>query len=221
MSIPLQLLHKYKNDAFKLEALFYGQANLLGAKVERAMVLNIEYRYLAKLHQLTPIKNAPLFLRLRPVSFPTIRLAQFITLIIQSKHLFSKLMLSFEAKDVKPYFDLEISDFWKEHYDFGKKFKKKISGKLGQSTIDAITINTIVPFVYLYDQLHHPDSDRFSSFLEQIKPEHNSKINLLTETLGLHNTTAYDSQSLLEWYDGYCTEKKCLDCIIGYHTLSN
>ena len=62
---------------------------------------------------------------------------------------------------------------------------------------------------------------KFLSFLEQIKPEHNSKINLLTETLGLHNTTAYDSQSLLEWYDGYCTEKKCLDCIIGYHTLSN
>jgi hypothetical protein len=220
-SIPLNLLNKYKSDEIKLEALFFGQANLLDESDEYAIVLHKEYQYLKQLHQLTPLPQSPMFLRLRPVSFPTIRLAQFVALIKQSKHLFSELMLIFDTAQIKPFFELDISEYWKKHYHFGKKFRRKISGKLGQSTIEAIAINTIVPFIYLYDQIHHPDSDRFIRFLEQMKPEENAKTSLFSAVFQMTNKTAFDSQAMIEWHDAYCMQKKCLDCVIGFTSLKS
>lgn len=218
-SIPLYLINKYKTDRFKLQALFFGQANLLNRADDFARALETEYQYLKTLHQLQPLQKSPYFLRMRPASFPTIRLAQFVALIHQSVHLYSKLMLGFHPKEIMPYFNVEIDPYWRIHYHFGKRFAKPIEGLPGEEMIRMIIINTIVPFVFLYDQTHHPDSERFILFLESLKPEDNYRIRKILQVLPVENQHAFDSQALIEWHQQYCEAKKCLDCVVGYHTL--
>jgi len=60
--------------------------------------LKKEYDYLRKKLGLVPIENHLWkFLRMRPQNFPTMRLAQFAALVVQSNHLFSKIL---EVKEV-------------------------------------------------------------------------------------------------------------------------
>ena len=100
-SLPQITLAKHKNNPMQIEALIFGQAGFLTDSVtdEYPLKLKKEYEYLQKKYQLTPVENHLWkFMRLRPQNFPTLRLAQFAALVVQSNHLFSKLL---EIKDVK------------------------------------------------------------------------------------------------------------------------
>src|SRR5690606_4566603 len=82
-SFPYKLINKYKNNQTIIEALLFGQAGMLDGESfdeEYPQLLQREYRYLRKAHRLKPIERANWkFLRMRPVSFPSFRLAQFAT----------------------------------------------------------------------------------------------------------------------------------------------
>lgn len=75
-------------------------------------------------------------MRLRPQNFPTIRLAQFASLIITSNHLFSKVLDIKDTDSLRKLFTgLEVNPYWETHYrlDVGSK---PISKSLGHSSID-------------------------------------------------------------------------------------
>ena len=118
----------------QLEALLFGQAGFLNKSLEDnyGKELQNEYEYLKKKYQLTGIDNHLWkLLRLRPVNFPTVRLAQFAAFINCSSHLFSKILETTDLKTLQKLFDVSASSFWDTHYNFdgASRSRKKIFGK--------------------------------------------------------------------------------------------
>jgi hypothetical protein len=60
--------------------------------------------------------------------------------------------------------------------------------------------------------------DKIFKILEQLPAEKNKYTRLWTD-IGIPVQNAADSQSLLQLYKQYCSEKKCLSCSIGIQLL--
>ncbi len=220
--LPLITLTKHKDNLFQLESLLFGQAGLLQGDFQETYPnrLKKEFDFLQKKHQLEPIpKTMWQFLRLRPPSFPTIRLAQFAALIHQSTHLFSKVLDVKTIEDIEELLVVKMSDYWQTHYVFDKESTKR-KKTLGKSTIHLIVINTIAPLLFLYGQKKKDEDfkEKAIQLLEAIPAESNSVIKKWA-TLDLKPENAYQSQALLQLKKHYCKLKRCLHCNIGNNIL--
>lgn len=218
-SLPMTVLAKHKNQLFQIEALLFGQSGLLNNKTfeeDYPNALLKEYRFLQKKFNLTPLQgHSWKFARMRPPNLPTIRIAQFATLIHQSSSLFSKVLATQKLTDFYHLFEVQLSDYWLTHYVFDKTSKQR-NKSLGKSTINSILINTVVPMLFVYGkkQGEHDFSDRALKLLEELQAEKNSIIEKWT-ALGLKPKNAFESQSLLQLKNEYCSQKRCLECVIG------
>ena len=221
-ALPLNILVKHKSSQFQIEALLFGQAGLLDKKFTDTypQYLQTEYNFLKKKYDLKPI-DAHLwkFARMRPVNFPTIRIAQFAELIFKSVHLFSKILEVQNVKQLYQLLEVETSEYWQTHYTFDKKSAKK-SKSLGHLGIESITINTILPFLFVYGKSRADEKfcDRALSLLEQIPAEKNSIIENWKK-LGVKSSSAYQTQALLQLKNEYCSNIRCLDCAVGHKIL--
>lgn len=223
-SLPMAFLAKHKDQVMQLEAMFYGQAGMLDKnfKDDYPCDLKKEYLFLKSKFRLEPIAlHQWKFLRLRPVNFPTIRIAQFARLVHHSSHLFSRILECENFNDLKTYFNLEISDYWLTHFIFDKPSKPQAK-HFGDGTIRNIAINTIVPFLFAYGKNRQSEIHELRAirFLEEIPSEPNS---ILTgwKNIGIESQTAYRSQALLQLKNEYCNEKKCLTCSVGNYLLQS
>lgn len=229
-SVPVNILAKHKNQIHQLEALLLGQAGLLNKKSaeDYPKMLQREYQFHQSKYKLKEVHIQPLFLRMRPGSFPTIRLAQLAMLVHDSAHLFSKIKEAGSLKEVKKWFDVTANDYWHYHYRFGETsaFKKK---KLGVAMIDNIIINTVCPVLFAYGNYHDENKykDKALKWLEQTTAENNSitkgfqKLGIVRKDSFGDNKNAFDSQALIELKNEYCTEKRCLDCSVGNAILKS
>jgi len=222
-SLPQVILAKHKNSALQIEALIFGQAGLLedDFKDEYPQKLKAEYGFLRKKFNLTPIdKHLWKFLRLRPLNFPTVRLAQFAALVVQSNHLFSKMLEIKEIAELRKLFtELNVNPYWEDHYRFDA-LSKPSAKKLGQSSADLIILNTLTLFLFCYGKQHQLQYyvSRGMKLLELLPAEQNSVIEDF-DTLGIKINTAFESQALLELKNNYCNYKKCLQCSVGNKIL--
>jgi len=220
-SIPVNILAKHKNQIHQLEALLLGQANLLNGDFDEEYVklLQREYVFLQKKYTLQPAEIAPVFLRMRPSNFPTVRLAQLAVLIATSTHLFSKIKEAISFTDIVTVLNVTANDYWHYHYRLGEPtdYKPKV---LGRQMGENIMINTIIPVlfaygVYIKDQQY---KDKAVDWLMQLAPEANN-ITKQWKALGVANSNALHSQGLIELKKNYCDVKRCLDCAIGNKIL--
>ena len=221
-SLPLNIIAKQKADLKNVEALIFGQAGMLNDTPldEYQAMLQREYRHLQHKYQLRPIQgHSWKFMRLRPPSFPTVRLAQFAMLLHQSVHLFSKVLETQTLAEVEALFKVGTSEYWDTHYTFGKASPKKAK-ELGTETLHLLIINTIAPILFAYARhtANLPLQDRALQWLEQIKPEQNEIIRHWAE-LGRKPQSAYDTQALIQLKNEHCNHKKCLSCQIGNNIL--
>lgn len=220
-SVPVKILARHKNQLFQIEALLFGQAGLLDKefKEEYPGLLKREYQFLQSKYALRPTRIPILFLRMRPGNFPTVRLAQLAMLVHHSAHLFSKIKEAGSISDVKKWLDVAAGDYWHSHYRFDESagFKKK---SLGAAMIDNIVINTMVPVLFAYGNYHHEQQykDKALQWLEETTAESNSIVKGFSQA-GMENRSAYDSQSLIELKNEYCSKKRCLDCSVGNFLL--
>ncbi|MDB5157927.1 MAG: hypothetical protein JWR50_2634 [Mucilaginibacter sp.] len=152
-SLPQNILAKHKNNPLQIEALIFGQAGFLTGDFtdEYPQKLKIEYEFLRKKFSLTPMDNHLWkFMRMRPLNFPTVRLAQFAALVVNSNHLFSKIL---DIKDVKSlqklFTDLHVNAYWDEHYQFDKS-SKPASKNMGPASADLLLLNTLALFLFSY-----------------------------------------------------------------------
>jgi hypothetical protein len=223
-SLDHQLFARYKENPLQLEALIFGQAGFLTGHFEDTYPtqMKLEYEFLKKKFNLQPIDvSIWKFLRMRPASFPTLRLAQFAGLMIKSQHLFSKILTTQDLPSVKAYFaDLPVHSYWRNHYHFSSR-TAAAQTQLGKRSIENIIINTVCLLLFSYGK--HMDQPSFMdqafSFLEQLHAEKNNIIQKYLES-GIKIENAYDSQALLELNKSYCTQKKCLNCGIGIKILN-
>ncbi len=222
-SLPQNILAKHKNNPQQIEALVFGQAGFLNDDFEDVypQQLKTEYQFLQKKYSLKPIEtHLWKFMRLRPQNFPTIRLAQFAALIVNSNHLLSKVLDTRDVAGLRNLFaDIKINPYWEDHFRFGKPSKSS-SKNLGAASIDVLVLNTLVLFLFSYGKHHQLQHfmDRSLKLLESLPGEQNNIIADF-DVLGIKATSAFESQALLELKNYYCNYKKCLQCSVGNKIL--
>ncbi len=222
-NISVNILAKHKNQIHHLEALLLGQANLLQANNSNsyATMLYKEYLFLQKKYSLQNITIQPMFLRMRPANFPTIRLAQLAMLVHQSIHLFSKIKQIQTVKEIKQLFNITANDFWNFHYTVKDEEHKCEPKKLGNQMINTIIINTIVPVIFAYG--HYMKEDEYKTkamqWLQELQPEKNTITNNW-KLYNIENKSALDSQAFIHLTNNYCNNKLCLSCAVGNKILT-
>ncbi len=223
LALPLKILAKHKQNLLQLEALLLGQAGLLQAIEEKdpyVQQLDKEYQFLAKKYRLQPLlASSWKFGRMRPASFPTIRLAQFAALIHRSSHLFSKIIQEQDVAQLRELLEVELQGYWVEHYRLGIEAvpRKK---RLGKGSIDLILINTIAPFLMAYGRYKGETdyTERSLELLQAVAPEKNAVVQHW-EALKIKSKSALETQALLQLKKQYCDKKRCLDCHFGHKIL--
>lgn len=219
---PYRVLLRHSDNLFQIESILFGQAGMLSGRFDDTYRkrLRTEYRFLSSKYHLTPCSELPWrFLRLRPSNFPTLRIAQFAALIHRTPHLPEVVKSAASVKEIVSILDCEPSEYWHTHYLFGKR-SAKTGKKPGKTAINLLLINTIIPFLFAYGLINNREDYRAKAlrWLETLPREQNSIIRQW-QTAGLPATSAYQTQGLLELYNGFCNKKKCLNCSIGLDLL--
>lgn len=220
-SVPIPCLAKHKDHTEQIEALFFGQAGLLGNPPvdDYETLLVKEYQLLRKKFQLTPIDPSLWkFARMRPNNSPYIRIAQFASLIRHSNNLFSKIIEEPSLEKIRHLLITEVSEYWRSHSKFGAPTPHS-SQKMSGSSLDLLIINAVVPILYACSVRKEDErlQERAIELLERIGAEKNKTI-IAWKEFGVEAGNAFQSQALMELKTQYCDQRKCLQCCIG-HTL--
>ena len=217
-----RLLARWKDQPQRIEAILMGQAGMLDGyfEDEYPRLLQQDYESLAKGAHLKPIDGYLWkFFRLRPHSFPTIRISQFANLISRSHNLFSNLLEESDAARLAEFFDVEASPYWTSHYQFDKESAPS-SKHIGKAFVETLIINAWVPLLMEYGIQHGQQryKDQAVAILQQLPPEENN-ITRKWKAVGIKADNAAQSQALIQLYNEYCTPRRCLECQIGYRIL--
>lgn len=224
-SLPLSVLQRHHESLFQLEALLFGQAGLLNDSFlldDYPHSLLKEYEFLSRKYNLKPITgHLWKFMRMHPLNFPTIRIAQFAGILHRSPTLFSTIIQLQHLDDYRFLFKGEISDYWNTHYTFFKASSDRKKG-LGEESFNLILINVLVPFLFNYGERYNKQElkDRALKIMEEL-PAENNTINRHWATAGIQAFNALESQALLHLHHEYCEPKRCLDCTIGQKLITH
>ncbi|MCF8450149.1 MAG: DUF2851 family protein [Taibaiella sp.] len=222
-SLQLNIPTRHKDNLLQLEALFFGQAGMLNGDFidDYPRELQREYEYLKKKYKLRQIPEGLWkFLRMRPVNFPSVRIAQFAALVHKSLHLFSQIIETHSVKEITPLLEVKASSYWDTHFRFDVLQEQKSPKTLGKSSIENIIINTIAPIQFLYAARQDTSilQELALLLLENVPAEENV-ITRLWEENNWPAANAAQSQALLQLYNNYCSKKRCLECTIGLNII--
>jgi len=212
---PFLMLQKHRPNRLQIEALLYGQSGLLKRRYidDYPKELQREYQFYKEKYKLQSVSRQQWkFFRLRPNSFPSLRISYLADFVLKSKPIFEKLFHYQSLKDILPFFNLSLSDYWKSHYVFDKK-SRTLNKRLGKSTIDLIIINAILPFCFFYAK-HQSDETMMMRVLEsfsEIKYENNKVVRYYKDA-GVKVNSAMMSQALIHLHQNYCIPRNCLNC---------
>lgn len=222
-NLPLKCIHKHRDSLFQIEAMVFGVAGMLEdiEDDEYHKRLKQEFKFLSAKYQLKSAisRHEWKFLRMRPANFPTIRLAQWSALIGRNTNLFSLMIYFKDIQTIESLFRINTSEYWENHYVFGKKSETKVKG-FGKSSFDNILINTVIPLMAGYGRYKNEQAllERAIDLLEHLHPEKNHILATWHEVdLAIKN--AADSQGALEWIKSFCQSKRCLSCEVGMFLL--
>ena len=221
-SLSYKIIAKHRDHLVQLEALLFGQAGFLEESREDTYhtLLRKEYAFLKNKYQLTPLeKHLWKFLRLRPNNFPTIRLAQLAQLLHQHHSLLHMVVDTPNLK-LPSLFKVQVSNYWLTHYQFGKLSDQRPK-TLGKNAINTILINAVSPLLFSYGRITAKNKlcDKALEILDKLPAENNHIIKRWHD-YGIKSESAFDSQALLQLYNNYCLNRKCIHCNIGHHYVS-
>lgn len=217
-AVPLKILLKH-SEKHQWEALLFGASGLLNTSDhdEYANELRREYAFLERKYEIKSnlSYNQWHFARVRPTNFPTLRIAQFASLVHSNPNLFSLFTQFKSIKELQQLLKVHHSEYWENHHNFGVQGKVKTKG-LSKTATQSLMINTIAPLLVAYSD-YHKNSDLLElamSILMGLPVEDNYIIRKWQE-LGWNVNSGFDTQGLIELYNEYCSTKKCMRCKIG------
>ena len=219
--LSYQIFIKHIDSVFQLEALLFGVSGFLNDDKPDAYYqkLKKEFLFLKEKYKLSVMPDKVIkFHRLRPLNFPTIRLAQFAQLCNNTTFLFERLMNIKKKEEAYAFFNISAGEYWKTHYNFEKSTKSKRKN-VGTDFIDHILINVVVPLKFAYQK--HFDTyneDEIINLIESIKPEKNRIVTTFNK-IDLKAKNALDTQAILQLNQKYCSQNKCLYCEIAHKIL--
>jgi len=221
--LPFKVIRKHADNRFQIEALLFGTAGMLDEGLFREAVsdnyyldLIKEYKILSSKYSLMPIHGwLWKFSRLRPVNFPTIRISQLASMISVAGGLFSRTLEAADAGQLRELFEVSASEYWKDHYIFGRK-SIRIAKNTGRQATDIFLVNAVIPLIFVYGRFKDNQGvrERALEFLEAIHPEENSIISDW-KLSGMEAESAFYTQALLQLTEEYCRKRRCLECRIG------
>lgn len=222
-SLPYKIIVKHSDQPLQVAALLFGQAGFLSGAFKDAYPIRLkkEYQFLQKKYELCPIDRAIWkFMRMRPQNFPTIRLAQFAAILTSERNLFTRIMEAKEPSALLKIFDsASVDTFWNTHFHFSKT-TDGAHAKMGKQSIFNILINTVSVFLFAYGRFTDQEALMIRAFdlLHELPPESNKKTAHF-ENAGVTNSSACDSQAIIQLFQHYCAKKRCLKCSIGVEIL--
>lgn len=220
--LPFKTLLKHADQLTQLEAMLLGCAGFLTIESEEdyPLLLKREFEVMrTKFNLLSMPVEQWKFMRMRPVNFPTVRLAQLAQMIHRQGPLFSKIKEAATTGEAKALFEVQASAYWDTHYRFsvmGPTHPKR----LGDSTADVLMINAVVPLLFCYGRFHKDERycEKALRFLEYTDAEDNAIVRHYADR-GMPPGNAMQSQALLHLNKYYCKRKRCLECSIGNNLL--
>lgn len=224
-SLPLSVLQKHKDQLFQLEALLFGQAGLFGNSLfldDYPLALKKEYEFLSVKYGLRPIAgHLWKFMRMHPLNFPTIRLAQFAGVLHSCNTLFSTVIKFEVVDDYRTVFRAETSAYWDNHYTFFKQSGHQKKG-MGEDSFRLILVNVLVPFLFLYGERNNkPELKEHALKMMEELPSENNTILRHWSAAGIQAFNALESQALIHLHHEYCEPRRCLECTIGQRLITH
>ncbi|EGJ70551.1 hypothetical protein Bcop_0332 [Bacteroides coprosuis DSM 18011] len=221
--LPYRSLDKHRDSLLQLESMFFGLAGLLAKDSSDNYFLRLQEEfYFLKTKFCLEDEAYPWQLsKIRPGSFPHVRIAQLAWFYHKGEEFSNKLLETSNLDQVYELLYVETSEYWDTHFIFEKESVLRHK-HLGKKSMDLLVINTIVPFLYAYGK-HKGDDlimENALNLLNQIKPENNHIIRLW-EQANINAESAADSQALIQLQREYCDKKKCLYCRFGFYHLSD
>ncbi len=218
---PPAILFRHSENLKSLEALLFGQAGLLPEHPtdEYSWGLVTEYQFLKTKYGLDPMTGPPWkFMRLRPPNFPTIRISQFAALLHKWGSELPKLAEVSGAEILEDAMQVQATEYWESHSQFGKEATARGPRNLGRASIENLAINVLAPYRFFKAAHTGGNLEEAMESLYDLPAEVNHITKLYT-AIGWKPQNAADSQALLELFKSYCTPRRCLECAVGLRIL--
>lgn len=219
--VPYRILRQNHDRLERLEALLFGGIGSLGSTSPQDTYIasmKAEWTFLQQKYAKLASQPIPLkYGRMRPASFPTIRLSQ----LAQILHQFFPLIDLLEESSFHAFLEasISVSEYWETHYHFFEISPKR-KKQLGTSQKEVLISNVLIPAAFLYQRAHGRENiyELIESGLQALSAE-NNRLTRPMEALGFRNANAFDSQGLIQLNKQYCKQKRCLSCHIGQRIL--
>lgn len=226
--LPLRYIQKHRGNLLQIEALLLGTAGLLDIEErqepnEYLALLKREYQFLAGKFAISSLP-AHTFrqLRIRPASFPHLRLAQLAAILNKDERLYHRFIELHETKDLLALFDAETSPYWKTHYNFGLDHPTRPSnGRLSATSRHLLVANVVCPVLLVHS--HSSKQAKYEELIHDILkrlPAENNRIVRSFQAGSLIAHSLHESQALVQLGTHYCQERRCFSCQIGSYLLS-
>lgn len=217
--VPYRSLLDHRHSLPDLEAMLFGHSGMLSSAKELGPYPSSLWNRYSELKERFREKPIPRhlwrFLRLRPASFPTLRISQFASLIHKRIPLEESFLGTNSITELEQLLRTGASEYWTTHYMFGK-CSPPLPKYPGEQFIATLMINVLVPFLFALEKNEGRSSTgiRAQGILLQLKAESNQIIKNWA-TFGIEADSAMESQALIQLYNIYCKQKRCQDCKIG------
>ncbi len=234
--IELDKIKKLKINTDETDSIIFGLSGFLaGVRFKNPYVSELKNNWStigAKLQKEIMDRSEWNFFRLRPANFPILRLAYASALLyeILNNELFKCIIKIFEdseevIKDLeRTFMEINISEYWRVHYDFGKE-KKPVLQTIGSERIKDIITNVLLPFVHLYSVIFEKRNlqNRIEYFYkrEKQKSGSNEVTRMMEKQINVKIRSLADEQSLIQLHNFYCIRGKCNECGIGKIVFAN
>ncbi len=214
--VPLDIIGKKADEEYKIEALLYGAAGMLDeGDDDYTNRLRLFYKSAAATFDIKRLTGTEWkYSKMRPPSFPTIRISQISQLLFRRLRMFTHIIDSCDIDDIKKMFEVEVSDYWLTHYKFGKESKAR-KKEIGTEMQNALIINAVAPVIFAYGVQNNDQGKK--EWAIEILETVPSEINNITRSwaeLGIEARDASESQALIELRKNYCDKSNCLRCSI-------
>lgn len=214
-----------KAEKKQVESIVFGTSGLLQERYPDTYRLELQTEWHYQSHRLRILpsqRHSWHYKGCRPAGFPTLRLAQFAAFIDRME--WSESFWELPAKEIRSRLTealtAEPSDYWKQHYDFGKTHRRPSSAVMSISTTTVILINSVVPFLWWLAEITAQAVYRLKALeLLECFPAEDNLILRQWKEFGIRAKSAAESQGLIELKNEFCNRKQCLNCKVGVQVL--
>lgn len=218
--LNMQALGRHCDSMEQIEAMFFGQAGLLGEesipqyyrndaiRSDYYNTLQREYKFLKSKFELREMIHS----KWNGTATPHIRIARMAALLQRGSVSMDRIATCKSIAELRNLFQVQPSYYWQHHTQFGSTTTVG-TGDIKERQLDVLIINTVIPMLHSYGK-HRHDIDlcnKAEDYLHEISCESNSIVRRWTQQ-GVCIGNAADSQALIQLNNAYCTKQRCQEC---------